>query len=273
MRTLTNHVILYDDGCPMCDLYTHAFVATGMLPEKGRVPFSNADQKVIQCIDPVRACNEIALVDLKSGTTTYGLASLTKILETRYRFLGPVFRTSVFQVLMKRLYSFISYNRKVIIPAAENISGNTCRPSFNLKYRISYLVFAWLTTSVILTKYASLLTPLIPMGNGYREFAICGGQILFQALIIRLLGKTKMLEYLGNMMTISLGGSLLLLAVMPFRNLIHSPIFYVACFLFVAFCMFLEHIRRTRMLKLSWMLSASWVVYRLLVVLLLYVLS
>jgi predicted DCC family thiol-disulfide oxidoreductase YuxK len=30
MKTLKDHVILYDAECPMCKVYTHAFTTTGM---------------------------------------------------------------------------------------------------------------------------------------------------------------------------------------------------------------------------------------------------
>ncbi len=35
MKTLHNHVIFYDADCPMCNLYTNAFVKTGMLDSNG----------------------------------------------------------------------------------------------------------------------------------------------------------------------------------------------------------------------------------------------
>jgi len=36
MKTLKNHMILFDAECPMCRVYTHAFVKTGMLDHNGR---------------------------------------------------------------------------------------------------------------------------------------------------------------------------------------------------------------------------------------------
>ena len=39
MKTLSNHVILYDSECPMCTIYTYAFTATGMLDTEGRAPY------------------------------------------------------------------------------------------------------------------------------------------------------------------------------------------------------------------------------------------
>jgi len=36
MKTLANHIILYDEECPMCFAYTKAFIKLDMLPKNGR---------------------------------------------------------------------------------------------------------------------------------------------------------------------------------------------------------------------------------------------
>jgi hypothetical protein len=43
-----------------------------------------------------------------------------------------------------------------------------------------------------------------------------------------------------------------------------TPIICTLCFLGVAGLMFLEHIRRAKLMVLGWLLTMSWVVYRLL---------
>ena len=39
METLRDHTIIYDDECPMCNIYTRAFVKHGLLDKKGRKGF------------------------------------------------------------------------------------------------------------------------------------------------------------------------------------------------------------------------------------------
>ena len=46
------------------------------------------------------------------------------------------------------------------------------------------------------------------------------------------------------------------------------PVIYPVYFMAVAGLMFLEHIRRTKLLHLGWLLTVSWVVYRIIVLLL-----
>jgi hypothetical protein len=70
------------------------------------------------------------------------------------------------------------------------------------------------------------------------------------------------------MMTISLAGALLLLSVIAINAIIHLPPFVAAVyFLLVAGLMLLEHIRRVKLLSLSWGLTLSWVCYRVVVLL------
>jgi hypothetical protein len=60
------------------------------------------------------------------------------------------------------------------------------------------------------------------------------------------------------MMTISFGGALLLLPVIILAKFITiAPIVCLGWFLMVAGLMFLEHIRRTKLLGLGWLLTIA----------------
>ncbi|WP_316807689.1 DUF393 domain-containing protein [Pedobacter agri] len=270
MKTLNNHVILFDEECPMCEVYTKAFVKTGMLAANGRESYQRTPVQICPLIDQQRAANEIALVNTESGEVTYGIKSLFKIIGHAIPFFKPLFAFRPFILLMTKIYAFISYNRKVIIPAVAK--PNAVQPSFKLNYRIAYLIFTWFLTAFILTNYAHLLTDFVPLGGKYREYFICGGQIIFQGFIINFYKKEKLWDYLGNMMTISFAGSLMLIAGLIIHQLFNvNPIFYILYFLMVAGLMFLEHIRRSKILKLGWLMSITWALYRLIVLALIFI--
>jgi hypothetical protein len=269
MNTLKNYLILYDAECPMCSIYTKAFVNTGLLEQNGRAAYQEMPEAACPMVDRQRAVNEIALVNQTTGEVSYGIHSLFKIFAVAVPILKPVFEFSPLIWLMSKAYAFISYNRRVIIPAAGEYYAY--QPTFKLNYRIAYLLFTWVLTACILTTYAHLMYGLLPVGTSYREYLICGGQILFQGLMISIIAKEKRWTYLGNMMTISFAGALLLLPGLVIANFISfPPIFYVCYFMGVAGLMFLEHIRRTKLLKLGWTLTISWACYRLLVLLLIF---
>jgi hypothetical protein len=263
MKTLKNHLILFDAECAMCRVYTKAFVKTSMLDGGGHAAYQNTLDFVCPVIDKQKAVDEIALVNLKNGEVTYGVKSLFKIIGHTCPFLNPLFSFSVFAWIMGKVYRFISYNRRVIIPAGKTGNAYAFQPAFKIHYRIAYLLFTWFGTGCTLTAYAHLLVPVVPLGNAYREYLICGGQIVFQGLVICCYAKDKLWSYLGNMMTISFAGSLLLIIATPVSHLLHwpAPIFTVY-FIGVAGIMFLEHVRRTKLLGLGWVPTITWVLYR-----------
>ncbi|TDX01874.1 thiol-disulfide oxidoreductase DCC family protein [Dinghuibacter silviterrae] len=250
MTTLRDHIILYDEECPMCKVYTRAFTATGMLDKDGRVPYQEA---ICPMVDMRRAVNEIALVDKKTGEVKYGIDSLFAVLGNAWPFWKPLFAWKPFAWLMRKAYAFISYNRKVIIPAPQR---SDFQPSFRLRYRIAYLLFSWLIVGAILTAFAPLV---VAPGGPYREYLICGGQIFFQGAVMALYARHKLWDYLGNMMTISLAGALLLVPALLL------PLPARPYFMIVVALMVLEHIRRTRLLGLGWVPTITWILYRLII--------
>lgn len=268
MKILKNHMILFDAECPMCRVYTQAFVKTGMLDHNGRSAYQDeAHAGTCPVYDRQRAVNEIALIDLESGEVTYGVKSLFKIIANTWPVFTPLFAFKPFIWLMSKVYAFISYNRRVIIPAAE--TGFEYQPTFKLHYRLLYLLFTWFCTGFILTTYAHLLVGLVPLGNPYREYLICGGQIIFQGAAICSFDRRNLWTYLGNMMTISFAGSLLLLIGLAVSHFFQfGPAVYTLYFMAVAGLMFLEHIRRTQLLGLGWVLTITWVTYRIVLLLL-----
>jgi hypothetical protein len=266
MKTLNDHTILYDKECPICDFYTSAFINTGMLDQNGRVAFTDADALIKRYhVNRETACDRIALVDLKTGKVKYGIQSLICIVCYRFPFLVGLFNLGLVQFLAGCLYSFISFNRKVIIPGKDIDDVNACKPSFSFRYRVLYITLTWFLTSIILARYASHLTPFIPATNFSREFLICGGQILFQSVVILIINRKRYFDYIGNMMTISFAGSLLLLIPLALTSVINNPLIYAGWFMSVVCIMFFEHIRRTSLLKVSWILTLSWVLYRVIV--------
>jgi predicted DCC family thiol-disulfide oxidoreductase YuxK len=263
MKTLQNHLILFDGECPMCKTYTYAFVKTGMLDVNGRAAYQTGMDNICPVIDKQRAVNEIALVDLSNGEVTYGIQSIFKILANACPVFGPLFSFNPFVWLMSKVYAFISYNRRVIIPTPEVSDGYVYQPTFKKHYRIAYLIFTWFFTGLILTAYTRHLTGVVPLGNVYREYKICGGQIIFQGIIISTFAKEKLWNYLGNMMTISFAGSLVLLVPLILNHWFKLPaIVFPMYFIGTAGLMFLEHIRRTKLFNLGWILTFTWALYR-----------
>jgi predicted DCC family thiol-disulfide oxidoreductase YuxK len=265
MKTLENHTLVYDKDCPMCKLYTNAFIKTNMLDPNGRIDYCSVDSSAFPNLNMARAKDEIALVNTETGNITYGIDSLFKILANAFPVLKYIFMSGVFRLTMSKLYSFVSFNRKVIAPDKNFESQTSCTPSFNLRYRWEYIVLSWIFTSLVLSQYALRLAPLVPATDFFREWMICGGQIIFQSISVSLIRGNRVIHYLGNMMTVSNIGALLLLPALTVPENTLRPEIYIAFFGVIVFIMLLEHYRRAKILGLTVWASVSWVAYRLMV--------
>lgn len=259
MKTLQNHTLIYDNGCPMCNIYSKGFIKSGMLDKSGREAFTEMSLKNKNLIDFNRAKNEIALVDHNKNRVIYGVDSLLLIIGNSFPMLEKIARMQPLYWFFKKLYSFVSYNRKQIIPSVKDSSDEACVPDFNLKYRLTYLTFVVLFSSYVLSIFTSKLGLNLNQ-NFARELIICLGQIVWQTLFLRLYLKEKLWDYLGNMMTVSLIGTLFLIPILFIKL---APVFNLIYFGIVVFIMFLEHIRRCRVLKLNILPTISWALFRL----------
>lgn len=264
MKTLDNQTLLYDEDCPLCSLYTTGFIKVGMLDENGKKPFSNLTNEEQIFIDINKASNEIALLDNKNKTVLYGIDSLLKVIGNSFPFIEKIGNVKTIKFFLKKLYSFISYNRKVIIPnKKENGKAIQCIPSFSYKYRILYIVFAIIMTALTLYNFSALLADF-PQGNFSRELILSFGQIIFQSIFLLKFDRKTILNYAGNLMTVSLFGSLLLTPILILNLLINIPeIIILGWFGLTVLIMFLEHFRRIKLLELPHHLSYTWVIYRI----------
>ncbi len=162
------------------------------------------------------------------------------------------------------MYRFISYNRKVIYPAAPQPGLRNCTPPVHSTYRWLYILLVALFTGLVLNRYAALMTAewgLVP--SSWREYAVCFGQVLWQGAAILAVDPRKSLAYLGNMSTVSLGGAIVLLPLLLLSTWMSvSPLVLLGYFALVVSCMLLEHLRRCRLLELSLAMTGSWVAFR-----------
>lgn len=269
MKTLKNQTLFYDEDCPLCSVYTTGFVKAGMLDEDGKKPFSELSDEDLQIIDLQRASNEIALVDNKNKTVVYGIDSLLMVIGNSFPLLEKAARIRPINYLLKKLYSFISYNRKVIIPNRNAAKAISCIPDFNYRYRLLYIILAIAVTTLTLYCYAELIT-VLSNAELSRELIIISAQIPFQCLFIMQFHRKAILNYTGHLMTVSLLGSLLLIPVLILSQLVLLPkTFILGWFGLSIIIMFAEHFRRIKILGLPVYLCYTWVLYRIITALLL----
>ncbi len=140
---LSDKIILYDDSCPMCSLYTQAFVRLRLLGPENRVGLAGAGEQYLAHLDLDRARHEIPLLDRETGEVVYGIDALFLIISHRFPILRYLFRLRLFRAPMNGLYQIVTYNRRFIAGTAAPCSGFNCAPDFSLKYRSIYLALAF----------------------------------------------------------------------------------------------------------------------------------
>lgn len=265
MKTLDNNILLYDCDCPMCNLYSGAFVKTGMLDQNGRMPYHLMTEEVKGLIDVDRSRNEIALIDTKQNKVIYGLDSLLIILGNNFPFVKTIFRFSPLYWGVKKLYALISYNRKVIAPSALLDAPGTCTPDYNVRYRWTFVALVSFFVAWILNLYFAAIPLLQNHPHGFLlEWGITAGQLLLQGALVFAYRKDRVLHYLGHNMVIAMIGALLLLPAIWFSDSIirYSVSLYIGYFALPVSIMLWQHIRRVKILELPAVLTLSWILYR-----------
>ena len=162
---LENKVIVYDDSCPMCKIYTWWFVAIGLLKAENRVGFATSLPEVITNIDVNRGRHEIPLYDRATGKTIYGLKAMTHILASRWAWLNPIFESRPFWWTFHPIYEIITYNRRVIA-GCKHCCGFDCAPDLNKFYRSVYLGIAGTFILLISILLVSSGSPFSSVGLG-----------------------------------------------------------------------------------------------------------
>lgn len=259
MKTLKNHKLLIDNECPMCRIYGGAFESFEYVEKGTCLPYQHATHLLGSKIDSQRARNEIALYNAETGKVTYGVSALVTILENRFPYIGKAMQLKPLKVSMDYIYKFISQNRKVIAPSA-NINSD-CTPDLDLRYRLLYVTAVALLSCLVIFSFTDGINYQMGWNSSLtRELFVCFGQIIWQILFFGKILKERLWEYIGNLSTVSLIGTILLLPGFFFNTDIR-----VIWFTLTVLLMTLEHLRRSKLLQIGLWPTVSWLAYRFIV--------
>lgn len=136
-----NSVMIYDDACPLCKIYTSAFVQTGLLKENNRLAFSNSAQNQFSFVDWQKAKNEIPLIDVQEQNVLYGIDAMIAVLFQHQKWMQNILHWQPIHWVLQKFYKFISFNRKVIVAQInERPVANDCTPDFHFGYRYIFIL-------------------------------------------------------------------------------------------------------------------------------------
>ena len=259
----TDKILIYDDDCPLCAAYTSAFVRSGLLTTEGRKSFTAVSPELLHSINWQRSVNEIPLLNPATKQVWYGIDALLEILGQKCALIKTIGRVKPINWFLKKLYSFISYNRKVIVAVKTSPQKVDCTPSFNIFYRLLFLIiFLVVNTLLLLPVHQHLFTQL----PGYslsltRLLGLHAIMVAFNCTLALCLPKRTAFEYLGqvNMLTVI---THLLLIPLVITDAYIQPGNWVnyGYLILVSIVIFLEYFRR---MNFANMLDRYWLVLTL----------
>lgn len=219
----TNKILVYDDACPLCVAYTGAFVNTGLLTTEGRKPFSDASPELLNAINWQRSKNEIPLLDPNTKQVWYGIDALLEILGQKCSPIKTIGSYKPVNWLLKKLYNFISYNRKVIVATKTSPQKIDCTPSFNLFYRSLFMIVFLVFNTVMLYPLHRYLLAQIPFYalSAFQLVTLHFVLVCINCTLAAFLPKRAAIEYLGQINMLALVTVLLLTPLVITDSFIH----------------------------------------------------
>jgi hypothetical protein len=158
METLKTKTLVYDATCPMCTWYTGKMVSAGLITQNNRVAFNQLDIDNQCKLNLTRARHEIPMIDETTGEVVYGIDALTLIFSNTYPILKPLITRQWFKTLLRPVYSFISYNRRIIAGGApENPGTFSFAPDFNLSWRLALITIGFGYTALCIYLFSLLM--------------------------------------------------------------------------------------------------------------------
>lgn len=128
--------LLFDDSCPMCQVYTGAFEQLGWA---GKRALGQCDDATLARLDLDRARHEIPMIDPMTGEIHYGLDALTSVIGAQSKLLGHVMSWPATRAVARPMYWFISYNRREMAGCPPPSTGFDCAPDFHRGWTSTYL--------------------------------------------------------------------------------------------------------------------------------------
>ncbi|NEN24330.1 DUF393 domain-containing protein [Cryomorpha ignava] len=268
---IKNKKLLIDADCPMCQLYGKGFERLHLIDSQTVIPYQNTGDQYCWSVNLDRARSEIAFVDTETKETVYGIDAFIEIVSQNSPGLNRFLRFSPFHWILLKFYRLISFNRKVIASSKGLNPGLACEPDVHRAYRWTYIISTAIFTGFVLSILGQRLSAAL--GFTYfpmMEYGICFGQIIWQGIVAKSFNKTKFLDYLGNMSTVSFLGALLLIPALLIHSILGlGPLYLIIAFGLVVLIMLQTHLSRCKTLEMSKWMTFSWIGYRILVLALL----
>lgn len=267
---MENISLLYDEDCPLCRWYTRLFVKYGILDTDGRISYNKYVVLYPTKVNADLAQTKIACINHQTNQVYYGIDGLLLVLGNRFKMIQILGNFKPINLLLKLLYLFFSYNRRIFAPVAKRTVECACEPPKSILWRSIFIVLLSFVTYLIVGWYFEHFLAHYMLPNTPNDLILLIAQIGFQWGAFLLFRQKNSYDYLGHLVFTSFLGALLLAffgiglhTLSLFR--IETEFLAIVCYGITILFMFLEHKRRIQLKEWTWKLTISWVVFRILI--------
>jgi hypothetical protein len=221
-------------------------------------------------INPNIAQTKIACINHQKNQVLYGIDGLILVMGNRFKIIQILGNFKPINLLLKFLYLFFSYNRRIIAPVPKRTTECTCEPARSILWRMVFIVLLTFVTYLNVDWFFQNFLSEYMLANPVNDALLLVAQIFFQWIAFTLFRQENSYDYLGHLVFTSFLGSLLLLFFgfgLQFLAYIgiHIEFLSVVCYGITLVFLFLEHKRRIKLREWNRKLSISWILFRALI--------
>lgn len=253
---MKRYSIVFDNKCAVCNIGARSFKAFGLMDNDQGIELDSFKENAVACnVDPNKACDEMAVIDLESLQVTYGYDGWVNVISQKSKLLSNFMKLQMVKMIGNPLYVFFASNRRILAPL--KIDESTCEPKLKKGYRLSLLVLMGIFAGFITYAKGELLaqTELFGFLNGWKLISVTGVGWVLTGLMYQ---KTNKWDYWGHLSVIA--GTAIFLQMLA---LIGYKIFpkigwVIGSMLLSDVLMVWMHFKRMRILQISQKQTVIW---------------
>lgn len=156
-------LVVYDESCPMCRLYTKGMVLAD--PDLVRVGNGQLTNTVLlNQLDRQRARHELPLIDLDGGETLYGVDTWAYAFGRKSQLTSKLLSAGWLRAILQKLYAFVSVNRRIIITSAPGRwQLLDLQPDFRASYRLTFVLIVFGLVGALFTTVSGSIVPIVTL--------------------------------------------------------------------------------------------------------------
>lgn len=253
---MKKYSIVFDNQCAVCSLGARGFKAVGLMEDDQTIELENFQESQVACnVDPLKACNEMAVVDMDDFSVEYGLNGWARVVSNKSPLLEKLLRSRFGRVFINPLYLFFASNRRIIAPL--NTSSNSCTPDLNKKYRLYLLLLAAVFSGVVTFFKGELISGIEQLSflTGGKLLLVTGLGWLLTGLFYRQKDKW---DYWGHLAMIASGAIFIQFIALLIHPFVGHPYLLLGAMLIGDPLMIYWHYKRMKLLGNSQKQTLVW---------------